>query len=59
MRTYLASVRPGDDRLDHIRVMYERARYGAQIDRMTADAVVDDVDGLVRELVSIRSLFSR
>ncbi len=59
MRTYLASVRPGDDRLDHIRVTYERARYGTQIDRMTADAVVDDVDGLVRELVSIRSLFGR
>lgn len=59
MRTYLRSVRPSDDRVDHIRGAYERARYGAQLDRTTADAVVDDVDGLVRELVSIRLLIGR
>ncbi|WP_138004892.1 transglutaminase family protein [Halalkalirubrum salinum] len=59
MRTYLQSVRPDDDRVDHIRIAYERARYDAQIDRQAADAVVDNVDELVRELVSIRSLIGR
>jgi transglutaminase-like putative cysteine protease len=50
-RAYLATVAnlEGDDRIDRVGQLHERALYGGGLDRAAADEAVDLVDGLARE----------
>jgi transglutaminase-like putative cysteine protease len=48
-RAYLAAIDADDDRIDRVVGIYERARYGNEATRSTADEAVEAVDGLVAD----------